>query len=251
MAHTGRGSGNAHSCAASRSVEVLPRPRGGSGAERPEIRAADGRHGSTECQVTQRHRSKGMERTCKTSPGSEASRGETQPFQGYRHARCAPGKAGSPAEITASADHRRSRKTLQRRSARLRPGRTVSDNLECGGTPVTRGRREEARTSPSGLVLAFLVGGVSFSPYEVGKAFAEGGREDRVLIRNQIHVHSSRMTRCLLFSRSVLPLPRRLHGHPARDPSIGSVGGTFSSSAGTMNSTEVIHAFGIFCTAPT
>jgi|ETNmetMinimDraft_33_1059910.scaffolds.fasta_scaffold82036_1 hypothetical protein len=153
MPHTGRGAtthirvqrqGLWKSCQ-DREEDLMPsdlrsvQPTGGTGA--PNVRSRRG--------IAQREWSV----HARTSPGSEASRGETQPFQGHRHARCAPGKAGSPAEITASTDHRRSRKTLQRRSARLRPGRTVSDILECGGAPhhsgeERRSKDESVRTRP-------------------------------------------------------------------------------------------------------
>jgi hypothetical protein len=118
-------------------------PTGGTGA--PNVRSRRG--------IAQREWSV----HARTSPGSEASRGETQPFQGHRHARCAPGKAGSPAEITASTDHRRSRKTLQRRSARLRPGRgaeLAQGSLKSGEVrvgrrrtpPIWNGERSKDRT---------------------------------------------------------------------------------------------------------
>ncbi len=182
MPHTGRGAtthirvqrqGLWKSCQ-DREEDLMPsdlrsvQPTGGTGA--PNVRSRRG--------IAQREWSV----HARTSPGSEASRGETQPFQGHRHARCAPGKAGSPAEITASTDHRRSRKTLQRRSARLRPGRTVSDILECGGAPITQGRREEARTSPLGLVLAFLVGDVSLPPTKWGRRSQKG--DGRIAFRS-------------------------------------------------------------------
>jgi hypothetical protein len=154
MTHTGRGIGNAHSCALSKYVEVLPRPRGGSGAERPEIHATDGRHGSTECQVTQRHRSKGMERTMQNVPmkrgiatgrRSHSKDTDTPEVHRVRQGRL-PRSPRAPIVADVERHCTNDRPTL-------RPGRPVSDILECGGDPhhsgeESRSKDESVRTRP-------------------------------------------------------------------------------------------------------
>jgi hypothetical protein len=119
------------------------------------IHETDGSHGRSECQAIEGHCSKRMGRKCQQRPPRGNAVG-TQPFEEHRHARSAPGKVGSPTEITANADHRQEPKGKRMRIGPVQPGRPVSDaSSVLGGTPMLGGG-EKKRGRIKRFVLAFF-----------------------------------------------------------------------------------------------
>jgi hypothetical protein len=114
-AHTGRGTATCMCVQTCRhSVKVggsLAKTARGTMTKKYGIPGVDGHRGRSECRTEKSIARRGWSGNATTLVARQ--RGGAAAIQGHRHARCAPGKAGPPAEITASADHRRPSKDVE------------------------------------------------------------------------------------------------------------------------------------------
>ena len=107
-AHIGRGASHDSDFSLSmkivtRLMEVLPRPRGGTVSIRCGIHGVDGHQGRFECRIKASVLLEMKWSVVCHHKAVARQRGGALPLDGHRYARCAPGKVGSPTEITVSA----------------------------------------------------------------------------------------------------------------------------------------------------
>ena len=107
-AHIGRGASHDSDFSLSmkivtRLMQVLPRPRGGTVSIRCGIHGVDGHQGRFECRIKASVLLEMKWSVVCHHKAVARQRGGALPLDGHRYARCAPGKVGSPTEITVSA----------------------------------------------------------------------------------------------------------------------------------------------------
>ncbi len=134
----------------------MPRPRGGRCRSRKGSMKPTGVMGDPNVlQSMDIARSEWSVNTTKRQPRGNAA--GTRPFEGHRHARSAPGKVGSPTEITVSAGHRHLPRGRRMRAGPVQPGRPVSDASGVGGGPPCLGEERIERGRIERFVLAFFL----------------------------------------------------------------------------------------------